>query len=97
MTMSMQVKTMVSEAIGVTGKLIQAGVGMARQVKRRAADTITRAADTATDHKLTCNSPGLVGCLSKAGGCYHPAHPLPCLHQMLPCRFRDGREGWGAG
>ena len=65
MTMAMQTKTMVSETSGATGRLIQAGVGMARQVERRAADTATRAADTATDHRLRCDSPELVGCLSK--------------------------------
>ena len=52
MTMTMQTKTMVKGTIGVTGGLIQAGVSMVRQRKRRAADTTTRAADTATDHTL---------------------------------------------
>ena len=42
MTMTKQTKTMVSETIGVTGRTIQAGVGMAQQVERRAADTAAR-------------------------------------------------------
>ena len=24
-----------------------------------------------------------------------PTPPFRRLHRMLPCRFRDGREGWG--
>ena len=82
---------MVNDTIGVSGRLIKAGVGMTRQVERRAADTATRAADTATNHRLRCDNPGLAW-----GACrkMEDATILPSLcHFCIKCCPADSEMG----